>query len=70
MGLKTMPKQTPPTEETPNLRPKPWVFFNHPYGDFPEYKRGDTCYTPSEEMLRVAQTSSCLTIIKDNHGDH
>jgi len=57
--------KTPPTEQ-PAVQPKkPWVLFNYPYGDFPGYKRGDICYTPSEEMLRVAETSSCLTILND-----
>lgn len=62
---------TPPTEPTTAAAPaagapaKPWVKFEYPYGDFPEYKRGDICYTPTPEMLRVAESSSCLTILND-----
>lgn len=43
----------------------PKVFFRFPYGDFPEFKQGDICDNPTPEMLKIAETSTCLEIIED-----
>lgn len=43
----------------------PTVHVIHPYGDFPELKRGDIVTNPSPELLQVAAQSTCFEIHPD-----
>jgi len=43
----------------------PIVHVIHPYGDFPELKRGDIVSDPSPELLKVAAKSTCFEILPD-----
>lgn len=43
----------------------PIVHVIHPYGDFPDLKRGDIVSDPSPELLKVAAKSTCFEIHPD-----